>query len=124
MHLSDESHFTKTTSGSSCLCSDSSRRGKGVKGLDKGGAKRHRTVLRNKIKLITKPTICLLDRHGGVKGISDLTYMEQARGNQSPPRTGADHFNGEKELQQKANMCQLKAGVKPTGSGEGTTGFF
>jgi histone H3/H4 len=34
-----------------------SGRGKGDKGLGKGGAKRHRKVLRDKIQSITKPAI-------------------------------------------------------------------
>ena len=34
-----------------------SGRGKGSKGLGKGGARRHRTVLRDNIEGITKPAI-------------------------------------------------------------------
>ncbi|KAK9704734.1 hypothetical protein RND81_07G007600 [Saponaria officinalis] len=47
-----------------------SGRGKGGKGLGKGGAKRHRKVLRDNIQGITKPAICRLARRGGVKCIS------------------------------------------------------
>ncbi|XP_047079316.1 histone H4-like [Lolium rigidum] len=50
--------------------------GKGVKGLDKGGAKRHRNVLRDNIQGITKPAIRRLARRGGVKRISGLIYKE------------------------------------------------
>merc|ERR1712144_36882 len=45
-------------------------RGKGGKGLGKGGAKRHRKVLRDNIQGITKPAIRRLARRGGVKRIS------------------------------------------------------
>lgn len=56
-----------------------SGRGKGGKGLGKGGAKRHRKVLRDNIQGITKPAIRRLCRRGGVKRISGLTY-EETRG--------------------------------------------
>ncbi|KAL0212157.1 hypothetical protein RCL1_005783 [Eukaryota sp. TZLM3-RCL] len=51
-------------------------RGKGGKGLGKGGAKRHRKVLRENIQGITKPAIRRLARRGGVKRISALIYDE------------------------------------------------
>ncbi|KAK6617328.1 trifunctional histidinol dehydrogenase [Polyplax serrata] len=64
-------------------------RGKGGKGLGKGGAKRHRKVLRDNIQGITKPAIRRLARRGGVKAYlwSDLrrnprdavTYTEHAK---------------------------------------------
>ncbi len=54
-------------------------RGKGGKGLGKGGAKRHRKVLRDNIQGITKPAIRRLARRGGVKRISGLVY-EETRG--------------------------------------------
>ncbi|XP_044175894.1 histone H4-like [Acropora millepora] len=58
-------------------------RGKGGKGLGKGGAKRHRKILRDNIQGITKPAIrrCYdrLARRGGVKRISGLIY-EETRG--------------------------------------------
>ncbi|KAI5408815.1 hypothetical protein KIW84_044866 [Lathyrus oleraceus] len=44
-----------------------SGRGKGGKGLGKGGAKRHRKVLRDNIQGITKPAIRRLARRGGAK---------------------------------------------------------
>lgn len=53
-----------------------SGRGKGGKGLGKGGAKRHLNVLRNNILGITKPAIRRLARKGGVKRISGLVYKE------------------------------------------------
>ena len=53
-----------------------SGRGKGGKGLGKGGAKRHRKVLRDNIQGITKPAIRRLARRGGVKRISGLVYEE------------------------------------------------
>ncbi|EMS50792.1 Histone H4 [Triticum urartu] len=61
-----------------------SGRGKGGKGLGKGGAKRHRKVLRDNIQGITKPAIrrpaiWRLARRGGVKRISGLIY-EETRG--------------------------------------------
>ena len=72
-----------------------SGRGKGGKGLGKGGAKRHRKILRDNIRKfpitilyewmltcvegITKPAIRRLARRGGVKRISGLIY-EETRG--------------------------------------------
>jgi len=56
-----------------------SGRGKGGKGLGKGGAKRHRKVLRDNIQGITKPAMRRLARRGGVKRISGLIY-EETRG--------------------------------------------
>ena len=56
-----------------------SGRGKGGKGLGKGGAKRHRMILRDNIQGITKPAIRRLARRGGVKRISGLIY-EEVRG--------------------------------------------
>ena len=59
--------------------SSMSGRGKGGKGLGKGGAKRHRKILRDNIQGITKPAIRRLARRGGVKRISGLIY-EETRG--------------------------------------------
>ena len=53
--------------------------GKGMKGLGRGGFKRHRKVLRDSIQGITKPAIRRLARRGGVKRISSLIY-EEVRG--------------------------------------------
>lgn len=50
--------------------------GKGGKGLGKGGAKRHRKILRDNIQGITKPAIRRLARRGGVKRISAMIYEE------------------------------------------------
>jgi histone H3/H4 len=49
------------------------------KGYGKGGAKRHRKVLRDNIQGITKPAIRRLARRGGVKRVSNLIY-EETRG--------------------------------------------
>jgi histone H4 len=57
----------------------SSPGGKGGKGLGKGGAKRHRKILRDNIQGITKPAIRRLARRGGVKRISAMIY-EETRG--------------------------------------------
>jgi histone H4 len=54
-------------------------RGKGGRGLGKGGALRHRKVLRDNIQGVTKPAIRRLCRRGGVKRISGLVY-EESRG--------------------------------------------
>ena len=54
-------------------------RGKGGKGLGKGGAKRHRKILRDNIQGVTKPAIRRLARRGGVKRISGVVY-EETRG--------------------------------------------
>jgi histone H3/H4 len=56
-----------------------SGRGKGGKGLGKGGAKRHRKIMRENIQGITKPAIRRLARRGGVKRISGDIY-EEVRG--------------------------------------------
>jgi histone H3 len=56
-----------------------SGRGKGGKGLGKGGAKRHRKRLQDNILGITKPAIKRLARRGGVKRLSGLIY-EETRG--------------------------------------------
>jgi len=50
--------------------------GKGGKGLGKGGAKRHRKILRDNIQGITKPAIRRLARRGGVKRISASMLFE------------------------------------------------
>ena len=44
--------------------------------MGKGGAKRHRKILRDNIQGITKPAIRRLARRGGVKRISGLIYEE------------------------------------------------
>ena len=54
-----------------------SGRGKGGKGLGKGGAKRHRKILRDNIQGIAKPAIRRLARRGGVKRISGLIYTKR-----------------------------------------------
>ena len=51
-------------------------RGKGGKGLGKGGVMRHRKVLRDNIKGITKPAIRRLARRAGIKRISGEIYEE------------------------------------------------
>ncbi|XP_063728949.1 histone H4-like [Symsagittifera roscoffensis] len=56
-----------------------SGRGKGGKGLGKGGAKRDRKILRDNIQGITKPAIRRLALRGVVKRISGLIY-EETRG--------------------------------------------
>jgi len=55
---------------------EQSGRGGGAKGLGKGGAKRHRKILRDSIQGVTKPAIRRLARRGGVKRISGLIYKE------------------------------------------------
>jgi histone H3/H4 len=70
---------TTTNHKKYCNQANMSGRGKGGKGLGKGGAKRHRKVLRDNIQGITKPAIRRLARRGGVKRISGLIY-EETRG--------------------------------------------
>ena len=53
-----------------------SGRGKGGKGLGKGGAKRFRKSTKGNISGITKPAIRRLARRGGVKRISGKIYDE------------------------------------------------
>ena len=50
-----------------------------TRGLGKGGAMRHRKILRDNIRGITKPAIRRLARRGGVKRISAMIY-EETRG--------------------------------------------
>ena len=94
--------------------SNMSGRGKGGKGLGKGGAKRHRKVLRDNIQGITKPAIRRLARRGGVKRISGLIY-EETRGvlkvifvmlEVSSERTSAGCA-----LTEILNLCLAPAGV-------------
>ena len=73
------SNVATTSHGAQHAEPTSSGRGKGGKGLGKGGAKRHRKVLRDNIQGITKPAIRRLARRGGVKRISGLIY-EETRG--------------------------------------------
>ena len=63
---------------SSCIQSklNMSGRGKGGKGLGKGGAKRFRKGGKGNISGITKPAIRRLARRGGVKRISGQIYEE------------------------------------------------
>jgi len=74
-HLTTKTTSTETTTTYKTM----SGRGKGGKGLGKGGAKRHRKILRDNIQGITKPAIRRLARRGGVKRISGLMY-EETRG--------------------------------------------
>merc|ERR1712225_31467 len=62
----------KTTPTSFSYNFNMTGRGKGGKGLGKGGAKRHRKILRDNIQGITKPAIRRLARRGGVKRISAM----------------------------------------------------
>ena len=79
LHTSHILSITLTLKFSSRWNSNMSGRGKGGKGLGKGGAKRHRKILRDNIQGITKPAIRRLARRGGVKRISGLIY-EETRG--------------------------------------------
>ena len=79
LHTSRILSITLTSKLSSRWNSNMSGRGKGGKGLGKGGAKRHRKILRDNIQGITKPAIRRLARRGGVKRISGLIY-EETRG--------------------------------------------
>ena len=79
LHTSHILSITLTSKFSSRWNSNMSGRGKGGKGLGKGGAKRHRKILRDNIQGITKPAIRRLARRGGVKRISGLIY-EETRG--------------------------------------------
>ncbi|XP_033097441.1 histone H3-like [Anneissia japonica] len=74
--LFEDTNFAIIVGNNYCIMSG---RGKGGKGLGKGGAKRHRKVLRDNIQGITKPAIRRLARRGGVKRISGLIY-EETRG--------------------------------------------
>ena len=56
-----------------------SGRGKGGKGLGRGGAVRHRKVLHDSILGVTKPAIRRWARRDGVKRIAGLMY-EEVRG--------------------------------------------
>ncbi|CAN0581166.1 unnamed protein product, partial [Ectocarpus sp. 12 AP-2014] len=75
-HKNSQPLLSSSVNPTNCIMSG---RGKGGKGLGKGGAKRHRKVLRDNIQGITKPAIRRLARRGGVKRISGLIY-EETRG--------------------------------------------
>jgi histone H4 len=75
-HIDD---YTQSTTSSTKNTDTLSPGGKGGKGLGKGGAKRHRKILRDNIQGITKPAIRRLARRGGVKRISAMIY-EETRG--------------------------------------------
>ena len=77
-NIDSESHIFFASLKNTHTCNMTGR-GKGGKGLGKGGAKRHRKVLRDNIQGITKPAIRRLARRGGVKRISGLIY-EETRG--------------------------------------------
>ena len=62
-----------------------SGRGKGGKGLGKGGAKRHRKVLRDNIQGITKPAIRRLARRGGGEKLSGYNYNRYFKYNLNIP---------------------------------------
>jgi len=51
-------------------------------GLGKGGAKRHKKIMRNNLQGITKPSIRRLARRGGVKRVNGGCY-EECRANLS-----------------------------------------
>ncbi|KAF1786932.1 Histone-fold [Phytophthora cactorum] len=53
-----------------------SGRGKGVKGVGKGGSKRHRYILRDNIQGISNQSIHRLARRAGVKRMSALIYQQ------------------------------------------------
>ena len=63
-----------------------SGRGKGGKGLGKGGAKRHRKILRDNIQGNYQAAIRRLARRGGVKRISGSDLRETRRSAESFPR--------------------------------------
>ncbi|XP_058811140.1 uncharacterized protein LOC131676031 [Topomyia yanbarensis] len=77
--IRNDEELNKLLSGVTIAQEKMTGRGKGGKGLGKGGAKRHRKVLRDNIQGITKPAIRRLARRGGVKRISGLIY-EETRG--------------------------------------------
>ncbi|KAJ7659129.1 hypothetical protein DFH06DRAFT_1281703 [Mycena polygramma] len=74
-----------------------SGRGKGGKGLGKGGAKRHRKILRDNIQGITKPAIRRLARRSETRGVlkiflenvirDSVTYTEHAKRHHLRTRT-------------------------------------
>ena len=73
-------------------------RGKGGKGLGKGGAKRHRKILRDNIQGITKPAIRRLARRGGVKRIS--ASMSPRSAFSTPPLTSSSDLRGDPRCSQ------------------------
>ncbi len=116
-----------------------SGRGKGGKGLGKGGAKRHRKVLRDNIQGITKPAIRRLARRGGVKrnlrsdlrgdprGVEGVpgeryprcavTYTEHAkRKTVTPPWTLCTRSNDRTHLVRLRRINTFNQENKPNGS--------
>ena len=74
VRLFDDTLLLHQTSSLPLLMTTSSQRL--IPTAGKGGAKRHRKVLRDNIQGITKPAIRRLARRGGVKRISGLIYEE------------------------------------------------
>ena len=72
--------------------------GKGGKGLGKGGAKRHRKILRDNIQGITKPAIRRLARRGGVKRIS--ASMSPRSAFSTRPLTSSSDLRGDPRCSQ------------------------
>ncbi|XP_006888695.1 PREDICTED: histone H3.1-like [Elephantulus edwardii] len=62
-------------------------RGKGGKGLGKGGAKRHRKTLRDNMQSITKPSICRLAGSSEVYWHLRIGYLKREMGNIPLPRS-------------------------------------
>jgi histone H4 len=78
--LLSEARCEKKTKGiGKVLKGEEVLRDKGGKGLGKFGAERRRTVLRDNIQGITKPSICRLARRGGVKHVSELMYKQTSK---------------------------------------------
>ncbi|KAL2069784.1 hypothetical protein VTL71DRAFT_14463 [Oculimacula yallundae] len=75
LHLDFKSPLHKHLLNQQLLSFIMTGRGKGGKGLGKGGAKRHRKILRDNIQGITKPAIRRLARRGGVKRISASMFF-------------------------------------------------
>ena len=82
-------------------------RGKGGKGLGKGGAKRHRKVLRDNIQGITKPAIRRLARRGGGKGAGKYKLLSVA------PKKSTKAKAAKKPMAKKVKKSLAKAAKKP-----------
>ena len=91
-----------------------SGRGKGGKGLGKGGAKRHRKVLRDNIQGITKPAIRRLARRGGTaqRGNIISTRPPRRAPRRSPPRSP-------RSILKRANSNETPQRPRPNASRSG-----
>ena len=103
-----------------------SGRGKGGKGLGKGGAKRHRKVLRDKIQGLTKPVVRRLERGRGKERMEEAVQkgeegrIRKTRGGMKKKKQGEENRGevrrkkSERERKLSSRWPRCLWGLKPT----------